>query len=708
MADHPLKSLSLHEKLSYFYCAYVREETVDPDVDVHAVRLWEKIKVSRRKCRERVAFLLQHVENVSQSQVRHLDSTYRAKRELILLAEGTIGPASSGRADNVLAQVESARINNELLQDCGALSVFSQHLQRSIHAFRTLNFQHLDVDQVDTMIRELQQDMVLMFMLILFNANRQNASFDRQLLFLGTSAPTYTLVAIIDCLIQMNVLPGFPIKRLLMLFHEWFAAILGDSVALDKLKLLRKSRHPDVDKNVLADETSGLRLCKSFKEFTDPQSAALDPQDAYYLQKKRFAKIRREIHDKYRHRPHHEMKSKASSDVELTASPIHELDDEWEARCELVYQLLLPRMHDLTAFLSNLVILSCGSALNARDKKTFYSRRSSAAEQMGYGLGDFAAHMDGAGMGEAGADGVYWKWILREKAIVLDLASALILLMLKQFRCSHVCKGEYVAHFFLDANLVATLTKFMNKDLATYLQVARQEGDDQRTGLWALEIDLMRKSNIRSEDNQNEFAIQPTRIITSILRILQKMTKRKPNVIKNALCRSSSIVWLKRVVSLGVPVPRLYALKLVKSQAKYLGHQWVRKYTCFNLLTDVYIHVRPELDDDWLRYEDEDLSKPPQQDSVERLLFGEMQAYHHKHYWETFGSKPLPTGASIVVEAFRELDSEIFDPDGGRLSKNFQEIKLDPVQFCQQYEKWLDAEGIKAESTPESVPLPIF
>ncbi|KAJ0406913.1 hypothetical protein P43SY_001764 [Pythium insidiosum] len=444
MADHPLKSLSLHEKLSYFYCAYAREEAIDPEVDVHAVRLWEKIKVSRRKCRERVAFLLQHVENVSQSQVRHLDSTYRAKRELLLLAEGTIGPtASSGRTDNALAQAESARINNELLQDCGALSVFSEHLQRSIHAFRTLNFQHLDMDQVDTMIRELQQDMVLMFMLILFNANRQNASFDRQLLFLGTSAPSYTLVAIIDCLIQMNVLPGFPIKRLLMLFHEWFAAILGDTVALDKLKLLR-----------------------SFKEFTDSHSMALDPQDAYYLQKRRFAKIRQEIHD------------------------------------------------------------------------------------------------------------------------------------------NHVCKGEYVAHFFLDANLVSTLTKFMNKDLATYLQVPRQESDDQRTGLWALEIDIMRKNNIRSEDSQNEFAIQPTRIITSILRILQKMTKRKPNVIKNAL-----------LVSLGVSVPRLYALKLVKSQAKYLGHQWVRKYTCFNLLTDVYIHVRPELDDDWLRYEDEDLSKPPQQDS---------------------------------------------------------------------------------------------
>ena len=98
--------------------------------------------------------------------------------------------------------------------------------------------------------------------------------------------------------------------------------------------------------------------------------------------------------------------------------------------------------------------------------------------------------------------------------------------------------------FFLEANVLATLTKFMNKDIGTYLQVSRQELDESKTGFVAPEKELD-KHTIRFEEDMNEYAIQSTRTITSILRILQKLTKRKPNIIKNALCRGQTIVWLK-------------------------------------------------------------------------------------------------------------------------------------------------------------------
>jgi hypothetical protein len=536
-----LRALSLQEKLAYFYCSYVREEPVDHEVDTEAVRVWEKITISRRKSRERVATLLHRIENVASARVDHLDNTYKAKRELLLLAEGTIGggassSSSSGRRPTatVLPQIETARINNELLQECGALTVFADHFLHSIHAFRSLNYQHLDNEQLETMIRNFQQDMVLMYLLIVFNTNRQKTVFDRQLYVIATSDPSYALVAIIDCLVQLNVLPGFPIKRLLMLFSEWFSAILGDAATLEKLKVLRKTRHPETDPQWMAAEAKGLRLCKSFKEYTD--KVVIDPQDPFYIQKKKFAKTRAQIHAKYLHRPHHEMKSRISSDEELASASLDVLDDEWESRCEAVYRLYISRMHDLASFLSNLVVLSSGSALNARDKKTFYARRQSAAEQMAYGVNDLN---DGQ---ETHGEGSYWKWILREKLIVLDVSTLLILLIFKHFRCSHACKGEYTMHFFLDG-LLGTLTKFMNKDLATYLQVSRQD-DDAKTGFYALENEL-RKHSVRSDDKQNEFSTQSTRMITSILRILQKMTKRKPNVIKNALVRTSSIVWLK-------------------------------------------------------------------------------------------------------------------------------------------------------------------
>lgn len=262
--------------------------------------------------------------------------------------------------------------------------------------------------------------------------------------------------------------------------------------------------------------------------------------------------------------------------------------------------------------------------------------------------------------------------------------------------------------FFLEANVLATLTKFMNKDVGTYLQVSRQDSDETKTGFYALEKELDKRT-IRFEEDMNEFSIQSTRTITSILRILQKLTKRKPNIIKNALCRGQTIVWLKRVVALQIPLPRLYALKLVKSQAKYLGHQWVKKYTCFSLLTEVYLYVRPELDDGWLHYEDDDLNKPTSQDSVERIIFGEMQAYHRKHYFDSpFGSaKPLPAGASMICEDRKELSSDLFILDGGRLANMYSALKLDPVNFSKQYEKWLDAENLKQDASANSAPLPV-
>lgn len=559
MGDRELRTPSLHEKLASFYCCYVREEAVDQELDADSVRFWEKIGSSRRSARERVCLLLNQIENTSAAHVRHLDNTYRAKRELVLLAEGTINtrfvsPSSlssrRGKSAGVLAQVEAARVNNELLQECGALTVFSQHLQRSIHALRSLNFQHVDIDKVDALIGELQQDMVLMFHLILFNANKENAVFDRQLMMIGIEAPSYLLVTMLDCLSQMNVLPGFPIKRLLLLFYEWFGSVLGSFDTISKLKLLRKARN-GTDKTVLEDEMNGLLQCKTFKLYQETTAtSALDAQDPYYLQKKKFAKLREAIHDKYRHRPHHELKVESSSESDLATAPLDALDDEWEARCEVIYQLFLPRMRDYTSLLSNLVTISCGSALNARDKKTFFSRRPSGADSNNYGGSamDFSAPhgmLGGGGGGpDTGNENQFWRWILREKSIVLDVANLIILLIFKHFRASNIYKGEYFMQFFLEANLLATLTKFMNKDIATYLQVSRQETEDARSGFVALEKE-MEKLNIRFDDDMNEFSVQSTRTITTILRILQKLTKRKPNIIKNALCRSSSIVWLK-------------------------------------------------------------------------------------------------------------------------------------------------------------------
>nr|CCA27130.1 conserved hypothetical protein [Albugo laibachii Nc14] len=679
-----LLRLSLHEKVSFFYCAYVSEQSLDREVDREAIKRWDKIRVSSRKCRERIAYLLCQVQNVSASEVRHLDATYRAKRELVLLAEGTIGVAESNTlshspASSIL-KFDTAKRYNEYMQECGAVEVYVALLLQSIHDLEQINVQHMDQDKYHSLTTSLQTNLVLVYLLIVFNRDRKSVTFDRQMHALGVRGPTFALTAVMECLEKFHSVPSFPTKRLLMLFNEWFSLVLGDHKTIEKLKRRRRRFNCSIN---------GTSIMKSFGKYRD--TAPLEPQDPYFMPKEKLGETRERIHQQYAYQPHYLLPPCTASLEELATCSLDKLDQERDERVEAMYQICLPRLHAFGPILANLIAICCGSALNAREKKTFLTRQQSS---------DF-----GEAYGDANNDPQYWKWLLREKAILLDVSCLFLLLMHKHFRASHAYKGEYLMQFLLEANMLSTLTKFMNKDLTAYLQVIRQEKDDMSTGFCLLEREFGKKS-IKFDDDMAEYAIPPTRTITSILRLVQKLTKRKPNIIKNMLCRGASIVWLKRVIALSIPLPRLYALKLVKSQAKYLGHQWLRKYTCLNLLTEIYLYVRPELEDDWLRYEDEDLNKAPLQDNVERLLFGEVQAYHYKYYWDTGLSKSATNPQlSLAAETRMELEKAALQVDGDPITSFYEALKLDTVSFCQQYEKWLDKEGILADRN--DAPLPV-
>ncbi|CCI44704.1 unnamed protein product [Albugo candida] len=675
-----LLRLSLHEKVSFFYCAYISEQSLDKEVDREAIKRWDKIRASSRKSRERIAYLFCQVQNVSASDVRHLDATYRAKRELVLLSEGTIGGIESNTHSYTtvkpFAQFDTAKRYNEYMQECGAVEVYVALLLQSIYDLEQINLQHTDQDKYQSMTMSLQTNLVLVYLLIVFNRDRQLGTFDRQMYALGVRGPTFALTAIMECLEKFHSVPSFPTKRLLMLFFEWFSLILGDHKTLEKLKRRRRRFN---------HTTNGAIVVKSFGNYRD--TATVDPQDPYLMPKKKLGKVREQIHQQYAYQPHYLLPPCTASLEELATCSMDKLDQERDDRIEAIYQICLPRLHAFGPILANLIGICCGSALNAREKRTFFTRQQSS---------EF-----GEVYGDANGDAQYWKWLLREKAILLDISCLLLLLMHKHFRASHAYKAEYLMQFLLEANMLATLTKFMNKDLATYLQVIRQEKDDRNTGFGLLERECMKKS-IKFDDDMAEYAIPPTRTITSILRLLQKLTKRKPNIIKNMLCRSASI----RVVALSIPLPRLYALKLVKSQAKYLGHQWLRKYTCLNLLTEIYLYVRPELEDDWLRYEDEDLNKAPLQENIERLLFGEVQAYHHKYYWDTGLSKSTHTQQlSLAAETRIQLEKAALLVDGDPITSFYEALRLDTVSFSQQYEKWLDKEGILAEKNDVALPV---
>lgn len=87
------------------------------------------------------------------------------------------------------------------------------------------------------------------------------------------------------------------------------------------------------------------------------------------------------------------------------------------------------------------------------------------------------------------------------------------------------------------------------------------------------------------------------------LRIMQKLCKRKAH--RNLMLvqyKSSNI--LRKSLKVPQPLLRLYTLKLFKDQVPYCGRKW--RQSNMRVITAVYLHVRPELRDEWLAGSDVD------------------------------------------------------------------------------------------------------
>lgn len=85
----------------------------------------------------------------------------------------------------------------------------------------------------------------------------------------------------------------------------------------------------------------------------------------------------------------------------------------------------------------------------------------------------------------------------------------------------------------------------------------------------------------------------------AVLRILQRITKRRPERIKKILVSLKTATVLRRTRTLtAVPPLALYALKLLKSQVRYLGVGWRRKN--MKVISEIYRHIRLERGDRWL------------------------------------------------------------------------------------------------------------
>ncbi|KAJ3561626.1 hypothetical protein NPX13_g8870 [Xylaria arbuscula] len=335
---------------------------------------------------------------------------------------------------------------------------------------------------------------------------------------------------------------------------------------------------------------------------------------------------------------------------------------------EAFYKTSLPQLQSLVIVLMKVLLasvtanISAGSftqtapAPTARESGRPVWNRSvdSSSATNGSVNQDLAAHVNDAYVG-------------RNMEIESKASTAIILLLLKWLKLSHVLKFEYLTQLLLDSNYLPLVLKlFAHQDIQqvvdskadhlehSFFNFCNQRanpgekilgdskevdaGDDESEDEAAPPPIRRRRSPLGGEDGsaENEDASKQTAeqgsnrpevdelgypvnplpqepitdfswrnffALINYLRIMQKICKNKGH-------RNLLLVQYKssNIIRKSLKIPqnelRLYTLKLFKNQVPYCGRKW--RQSNMRVITAVYLHCRPELRDEWLAGSDID------------------------------------------------------------------------------------------------------
>ncbi|KAI0977151.1 hypothetical protein F4678DRAFT_4264 [Xylaria arbuscula] len=254
----------------------------------------------------------------------------------------------------------------------------------------------------------------------------------------------------------------------------------------------------------------------------------------------------------------------------------------------------------------------------------------------------------------------------RNMEIEAKASTAIILLLLKWLKLSHVLKFEYLTQLLLDSNYLPLVLKlFAHQDIqqvvdskadhiehsffhfcnqrahsgdkiVTDFKETDAAGDESEDEAAPPPIKRRRSPTVEDDQGEDEGASKqnaeqstsrpevdelgyplnplPQEPITDFswrnffalinyLRIMQKICKNKAH--RNLLLvqyKSSNII--RKSLKIPQNELRLYTLKLFKNQVPYCGRKW--RQSNMRVITAVYLHCRPELRDEWLAGSDVD------------------------------------------------------------------------------------------------------
>ncbi|KAF9008756.1 hypothetical protein BDQ17DRAFT_1388492 [Cyathus striatus] len=243
--------------------------------------------------------------------------------------------------------------------------------------------------------------------------------------------------------------------------------------------------------------------------------------------------------------------------------------------------------------------------------------------------------------------------VTRHREITSKAVSAILLLVLKWFKVSHVMKFHHLGQHLLDTNCLLLILKMFGLQEVSATVVSKAESPENNFFRYCL--GFSRNPQLVQTEDHSTRPSRHTVIKTIILpngekheeeieqvteyswrnffstinfaKIMQKLSKGRSHRIWMLVQYKSSAV-LKRVLRVMHPMLQLHILKLIKSQVPFCGRKW--RQSNMKVITTIYLNCRPDLRDEWLTgTEVDDVSDAQAQEQALRHL---VKFYNTKRY----------------------------------------------------------------------------
>ncbi|KAG6833807.1 hypothetical protein H0H87_011741 [Tephrocybe sp. NHM501043] len=341
--------------------------------------------------------------------------------------------------------------------------------------------------------------------------------------------------------------------------------------------------------------------------------------------------------------------------------------------------------------------------------------------------------------------------VTRHREVTSKAVSAILLLVLKWFKVSHVMKFHQLGQHLLDTNCLLLILKIFGLQEVATSVVSKADSPDHNFFRYCLlnfsknpqpihpEDDLPRPSrhnvittttlpNGQKHEEEVEHVTEYSwrNFFTAInfAKIMQKLSKGRSHRIWMLVQYKSSAI-LKRVLRVMHPMLQLHILKLIKSQVPFCGRKW--RQSNMKVITSIYLNCRPDLRDEWLTgSEVDDASDAQAQEMALRHL---VKFYNNKRYgpmatsnqhgqlhrksgsmsYHLEGLHPGPELSSIMrsLGTPNTVDSDVFPPARAQAPDPsiFLPYITEDIAFEEEYEEYLSDLGW---SDSESTEGPLF